>query len=255
MKAINTAFWLTISLVAAIAVGSFALSFQALRQVAADNGVSQELAFVWPLVVDVSVIVYTLAILVAQLQRRGAKLPIALVIFFGLVTVVGNLLHAPATFTGWFVAMLPPLSLILGTEILRTMAHHNIERNEVVNSLQDLTAQLQNLNAKSIKLDADIASKNQELESIKLQIVDAKSSNNANFADKMQDKRQAKIAERRAVVAGLWQQGLDENAILEYVDVKDVRTIKRDIAAISETLPIDATSQQFAHSGNGRGGA
>lgn len=234
MKAINTAFWLTISLVALIATGSFMLSFQALRQVAADNGVTQAQAWVWPLVVDVSVIVYTLSILVAQLQRRGAVLPIALVGFYGLVTIVGNLLHAPATFTGWFVAMLPPISLILGTEILRSMSHHIIERKEAIASVQELNAELQKLDAKSNELDAIIANKLQELERVKMQLQDAKSSNNVDFAAEMQDKRQTKIAERRELVAELLHQGLDENAILQQVAVKDVRTVRRDIAAVSK---------------------
>lgn len=233
MRTINIAFWVTMALVATIAAGSFALSFQALKQVAADNGVSRELAPIWPLVVDVSVIVYTLAILVAQLQRRGAKLPVALVLFYGLVTIAGNIIHAPLTAVGWFVAALPPLSLILGTEALRTMAHHIIERATTLTGLQELAAKSEELHGQLQKVEAQLIAKTTQLDSVKNALTAALSAKNTDFAVKMYNSRQAKITERRERVQQLQNEGLNEKAIANEVGIKDVRTIRRDLAAIA----------------------
>lgn len=143
MKADKIIFWAVTLAVVAIAAGSFALSFNALHDLAQQNGQPARLAWIWPVIVDVSVIVYTLSILAAQLQRRPARLPIALVAGYGLVTIAGNILHAPGTAAGYFVAMLPPLSLILATEALRVMARHQIERGHTVATLGKLAAQQQ----------------------------------------------------------------------------------------------------------------
>ena len=114
-------FWAVAVAVVLIALGSFTLSFMALKDLAAANGAPVHLAFIWPLIVDVSVIVFTAAILVSQLQRRGAKLAIGLTIFYAVVSIMGNVMHAPGNPLGWFIAIIPPLSLIFATEMLRAM--------------------------------------------------------------------------------------------------------------------------------------
>lgn len=233
MKTISTAFWVTMLLVVAVAAGSFALSFQALKQVAQDNGVSAALAFIWPLIVDVSVIVYTLAILVAQLQRRAAKLPVALVLFYGAVTITGNIIHAPLTAVGWFVAALPPLSLILGTEMLRVMGRHIIEYSATLTTLQELIAKSDVTRRELHKIEGQITAGAAQLNALRDDINAAKADKNADFAVKMHNNRQAKIAERRSRVQQLQREGLEEMAIAAEVGIKDVRTIRRDLAAIA----------------------
>lgn len=138
-------FWLVAALVAAIALGSFALSYNALLALAIGNGIPGRLAWIWPLIVDVSVIVFTGAILVSQLQRRDTKLAIALTGFYAIVTIAGNLLHAPGNWLGWFVAALPPVSLVFATEMLRAMAHHSILQHTAVVTLAELSVQVDSL--------------------------------------------------------------------------------------------------------------
>lgn len=160
MTSVKNLFKFVLIAVTLIALGSFALSYAALVDLAAANGVRGWLAYIWPLIVDVSVIVFTAAILVAQLQRRAARLPIALTGFYAIVTITGNVLHAPPTALGWFVASLPPLSLIFATEMLRAMAHHNILQQGAVTSLAELDAQVNtrrtDLAALTAKIDAQM---------------------------------------------------------------------------------------------------
>ncbi len=144
-------FWIVTVAVVLIALGSFALSYTALVGLATSNGVAGSLAYIWPLIVDMSVIVFTGAILVSQLQRRGARLAISLTGFYGFVTIAGNLLHAPGNVLGWFVAALPPLSLIFATEMLRAMAHHSILERSAIVTLRELNTQV---NARRQEIDA-----------------------------------------------------------------------------------------------------
>ncbi len=178
-KTTTRIFWITAAAVALIAAGSFALSYSALMQLAAANGVSGRLAYIWPLIVDVSVIVFTAAVLVAQLQRRGAKLPIALTGFYALVTIAGNVLQAPPTALGWFVAALPPLSLIAATEMLRAMAHHNITHATAVTSLAELDAQVADRRNELVTLNRQIATAGAELEIAAAQVATVKRNNTA----------------------------------------------------------------------------
>ena len=104
-RIVNRIFWAVGGAVALIALGSFTLSFTALFDLAVKNSVPAHLGWIWPLIVDLSMVIYTAAILVAQLQRRGAKLPVALTIFYAAVTITGTGLvcgrpAAPITHSG-----------------------------------------------------------------------------------------------------------------------------------------------------------
>lgn len=107
--------------VSIITLGSFILSFSALEDFALKNGAPGNLAWIWPILVDMTVVVCTVVILMAELKGWNPLYPIGLVVLYGVVTIVGNLWHAPATKAGWFVAILPPLTLIALTELLRVV--------------------------------------------------------------------------------------------------------------------------------------
>jgi hypothetical protein len=98
------------------------------------------------LIVDLSLCVYTAAILANQLNKWSVWFPVLLVMFYAGTTVVGNVAHAPATPLGWFIAALPPLSLILATECLRTLLKNGVERSAVLASIAELTASREQLN-------------------------------------------------------------------------------------------------------------
>ena len=227
-KTVDRLFYLVAALVALIGLASFLLSYAALVALAASNGIAGWLAYLWPFVVDISLIVYTGAVLVAQLQHRPARLPIALTVLFSLVTIAGNVLHAPPTALGWFVAALPPLSLILGSEVLRTMGHHSITRAGLVDTINDLARQQQHAGGELSKLNGQIEAARSKLAELKQDILREKSGN----VLEMNAARQAKIDIRRQEVLNSLSQGLDKNDIAAALGV-GVKTIRRDIRELN----------------------
>ena len=104
--------------VAFLAAGSFALSYDALHQLAVANHVPRPLAWMWPLIVDGFIIVASLAVLHAILTRRAPTYPWLLVIAFSTTSVTFNIVHAPPTLVARSVAAIPPLTLVLSFELL-----------------------------------------------------------------------------------------------------------------------------------------
>ncbi len=154
---IDIIFWLVAAAVVLIGTGSFALSFNALLELATANGIPAHLAFIWPLIVDLSLVIYAASILTYQLLRVKPIYPIALTACYGVVTITGNILHAPPNPVAWFVAALPPISLLLATELLRELAKQKIDRLAAVDSLAELTGQAGMLNADIEKLQSEAA--------------------------------------------------------------------------------------------------
>jgi hypothetical protein len=104
--------------VVALAAGSFALSYNALHQLAEANQVPKPLAWIWPLIVDGFIITASLAILHAVQHRRTARYPWALLVAFSALSVAFNVLHAPPIAIARLVAAVPPLTLVLSFELL-----------------------------------------------------------------------------------------------------------------------------------------
>ncbi len=243
-RIVTRIFWVVVIAVALIALGAFALSFTALYDLAVKNSVPAHLGWIWPLIVDLSMVIYTAAILVAQVQQRGARLPIALTGFYALVTVTGNLLHAPATLLGWFVAALPPLSLILGSEILRTMGHHLILRQTTVSGLAELQSRIKHQQAKLEQLDNQVEQAVAKLKSLQQATNDRIHSQkpaNGGFIpgdlEALQEAnktRQAQIETRRIQVMRFLEEDLSTSEIADRLNVSSA-TIRRDRAALNGT--------------------
>ncbi len=227
-RIVNALFWAVALAVVAVAAGSFTLSFNALLDLATQQGQPARLAWIWPVIVDLSLVIYTAALLVAQLQRRPARLPVALVIGYGGVTIAGNILHAPAGPVAWFVAALPPVSLILGTEVLRTMARHQIERRATV-------ANLDNLGEAQTVAVANLDKLTRQIEAARLRLAELQQDKARPMGANPQDMtaaKQDKIAARRADVLGMLQAGQDKATIAEALGVSP-RTVKRDVKALN----------------------
>lgn len=203
-RIVNVIFWFVVLAVILIAAGSFALSFTALHDLARQNGQPDKLAWIWPVIVDISLVIYTVAILVSQLQRRGAKLPITLTIAYGAITITGNILHAPGQPIGYFVAALPPISLILGTELLRTFARHQIERKATLATLADLVTQRQEVRQELDSLTGQVNRAAGQLDQLRQEIKAEKLANLGNLND-ANNARQVKKAQAQA-------------ALLDYLD-------------------------------------
>lgn len=86
---------LTAILVGSLAIAAFVLSYSALRDLAADNGISETLSYIWPLPIDVSLIVFSLAVVRNSLQGERTLYPWALVTISTMALVGFGILHAP----------------------------------------------------------------------------------------------------------------------------------------------------------------
>jgi|GEM_PF-4588757 len=231
-RIVTRIFWTVLAAVGLIALGSFALSFMALHELATANGIPLRLGWIWPLIVDVSMVIYTAAILVAQLQRRAARLPIGLTIFYSVVTVTGNILHAPPTPLGWFVAALPPLSLILGTECLRVMAKHILEQQAALTTLAQLNSEIDARRADLDRLTGNIDRAAAELDKLQQEIKAGKVQQNRVTVADMNAVRQANIETRRQEVLRLHRQKVSQEQIATRLGVS-VRTVRNDLVALN----------------------
>jgi hypothetical protein len=114
----------TTVLTAGLATASFALTFAALRDVAAWANVAPQLAWAVPVMLDAAIVVYTLAVLVHRARHESAAtawLPLA---GFTAVSVIANAAHAGTIPTAWqatigtVVAGLAPVAVLIATHTL-----------------------------------------------------------------------------------------------------------------------------------------
>lgn len=141
-KAVRIA-WLAAALVFLVSAIAFILSYHALRDVASQNGITGWLAYLWPLLIDFSLVVFSLAILRANLYRESAKWPWLLVTLFTAATVTFNLIHAPDNPIAQSVAVVAPVALFLSFETLVQMLRSEIRRASVLASIAEIDNQAQ----------------------------------------------------------------------------------------------------------------
>jgi len=211
-----------------IGAGAFTLSYDALYATGAANGLPPSKAWIWPLLIDGPLVVFTVALLVSQIMRSSAKLWAGLVILYTLATVGFNLSHAQPSPLGWTVAIVAPVGLLLTTEALRHLARNIIERQAVVSTLAELFAIAEKRRADLDRLNGQIEHTAAKLAGLKSDILREKSAS----IQQLNAARQAKSDQRRAAVLSLLQEGLSPVDISERLDVT-VRTIKRDIGALN----------------------
>lgn len=117
---------LAMSLVMVVVLSSFALSFTVLSDLAALSGIPSAVAWLWPVIVDGTIMAATLVLYTMRGRGRSQRMPMATLIIFGLASVVGNVAHilmvdpskvVPAAIAV-FVGVVPPVGLILTVEIL-----------------------------------------------------------------------------------------------------------------------------------------
>lgn len=121
--------WLTSILFALVAIGSFALSYNALRAIAIANGIPDNwLGDIWPLLVDFSLIVFSLAVVTAHLYSESTRKQWVLVTIYTIATITFNMLHAPDTLLARVIASIPPISLFFSFELLMEQLKNSVMR-------------------------------------------------------------------------------------------------------------------------------
>ena len=123
-----------------IALAGFILSFTALRDLAAHNGVPDNLAFLFPLLADTVVIAASLSVIAQHLEGQSARFQWGLVIGFTALSVLLNGLHAQREPLSIFLAIVPPLALFLTFELLAVQLQRAVKRSTVHQTLSTLSA-------------------------------------------------------------------------------------------------------------------
>lgn len=218
-----------------IGAGAFVLSYDALYATGLTNGIPTGKAWIWPLLIDGPLVVFTVALLVSQIMRSSAKLWAGLVILYTLATVGFNLSHAQPSPLGWTVAIVAPVGLLLTTEALRHLARNIIERAAAVQALAELSEFFDKRRADLDKLNGQIERARVQLDVIKAGQIEQ----NARSVTELNEAKQAKIDTRRASVLSLLSEGLSPADIASELNVT-VRTIKRDIGALNGQVRVTA---------------
>jgi hypothetical protein len=117
----------TVALTLAVALASFALSFASLRDAALWGRVPEGLAFLVPVVIDASVLVYGLVALVLRARGRSSAWAWTLMFGFTVVSIGANGAHAYdvgpelRTLVGVVLVALAPLSVLTSTHALASL--------------------------------------------------------------------------------------------------------------------------------------
>jgi hypothetical protein len=101
-----------------LAGAAFTLSYDALHQLALDSRVRPGLAWLWPVVIDGTIVVALLTVLAAKRAGTGAGYPWALAGLFSLASVAFNVAHAPDRPVARLVFAMAPVALVLTTHLL-----------------------------------------------------------------------------------------------------------------------------------------
>ena len=101
-----------------LAAAAFTLSYDALHQLALDSRVRPGLAWLWPVVIDGTIVVALLTVLAAKRASSGAGYPWALAGVFSAASVAFNVAHAPDRPVARLVFAMAPVALVLTTHLL-----------------------------------------------------------------------------------------------------------------------------------------
>jgi hypothetical protein len=101
-----------------LAAAAFTLSYDALHQLALDSRVRPALAWLWPVVIDGTIVVALLTVLAAKRAATRAAYPWTLAGLFSLASVAFNIAHAPDRPVAQLVFAMAPVALVLTTHLL-----------------------------------------------------------------------------------------------------------------------------------------
>ena len=108
---------LTVTLVALLGVCSFILSFEALQHFASESGaLNPGHAWLFPIMVDGSIIVFSISALRCSIIGEGTRWSMWLVVISTGASILFNIAHAPGGFMPALIGATPPVLLFLSFE-------------------------------------------------------------------------------------------------------------------------------------------
>jgi hypothetical protein len=113
-----------------LAAAAFTLSYDALHQLALDSRVRPGLAWLWPVVIDGTIVVALLTVLAAKRAAARTGYPWALAGLFSAASVAFNIAHAPDRPVARLVFAMAPVALVLTTHLLMQQAGWRQQRRD-----------------------------------------------------------------------------------------------------------------------------
>jgi hypothetical protein len=105
-----------------LAAAAFTLSYDALHQLALDSRVRPGLAWIWPVVIDGTIVVALLTVLAAKRAAARIGYPWVLAGLFSAASVAFNVAHAPDRPVAQLVFAMAPVALVLTIHLLMQQA-------------------------------------------------------------------------------------------------------------------------------------
>ena len=126
---VGTISWLSSIMVGGLAIVSFSLSFEALRDLAVrEHVVPEKLGYLFPFMVDGAIVVFSLCALRASLRKESATMMRMLVVFATTGSVLFNMMHVGDSWLARCLAATPPVLLFLSFESLMHSIQKEMER-------------------------------------------------------------------------------------------------------------------------------
>ena len=156
---------------------AMAISYDAMRSLAAANGYAGWRSYIMPFIVDLGITVFSISVLRSELlqEKRSAASGWVLVVVYTAVSVVFNVGHvAEHIWTGWrFVfAVAVPLTLFFSFERLMAQFKSMTQRSAAMFSLSELQEKQAQLNAQLDKLNTAIEQRREQVEELETQIAE-----------------------------------------------------------------------------------
>lgn len=108
--------------VSLIALVAFIISYSALQQTAATYGFPGWQSWLWPLLIDLPILVFAFtSLVIGWLTGQRSWFASSMIVLFSAATVLFNLAHAELHWLNYAVAVMPPLALIVSFEALREL--------------------------------------------------------------------------------------------------------------------------------------
>jgi cell division protein FtsB len=139
--------WLT----ALVVIIPFIVSYGALKDLAAANGVNYP--FMYPLMIDLSLIIFNLIALRSSLHGERNLYAWTLVVIATFISVVLNIVHAQYGILPMFMAALPPLFILAAFHLVVLRIEHTAKRHQVVNTLSHMVKRIKEVRAEHEQLN------------------------------------------------------------------------------------------------------
>ena len=129
---------ITIALFCILSIFALVLSYTSLQTTAHNNGKGIVASYMWPLLIDGGLIIFSLAVVYKSLRNERAIVQWFAVVLFTVATVLFNVFQESHTVTRYFVLGSAPVVLFATFETLMSMIRGRVKRTEYHQNITEL---------------------------------------------------------------------------------------------------------------------